>query len=208
MVPKISSIWEIVIKKGTYNFLGKLTFKLNGVKSEGLTFYGPIELKMGRRNESRIYIESGEFGGNCQIWALGKGILKTGRNFECENYVKLNVGEKGKLEIGKDVFIGMFSFLSATDHITIGDNSMIASHVTILDYDHGTDKNKLMQKQPTRAEAIYIGSDVWIGAGAIILKGVTIGDGAVVGAGSVVTKDVPPYFIVAGVPAKIIKQRQ
>lgn len=52
-----------------------------------------------------------------------------------------------------------------------------------------------------------IGNDVWIGAGAIVLGGVTIGDGAIVGAGAVVTKDVPPYAIVGGVPAKIIRYR-
>lgn len=58
-----------------------------------------------------------------------------------------------------------------------------------------------------RTGTTVIGNDVWIGAGAIILRGVTIGDGAVVGAGSVVTKDVPPYAIVGGVPAKPIRYR-
>ena len=52
-----------------------------------------------------------------------------------------------------------------------------------------------------------IGNDVWIGCGAIILSGVTIGDGAIIGAGAVVTKDVEPYTIVAGVPAKVLKTR-
>lgn len=59
----------------------------------------------------------------------------------------------------------------------------------------------------SRAGKIVIGNDVWIGAGAIILKGVTVGDGAVVGAGSVVTKDVPPYAVVGGIPAKLIRYR-
>ena len=57
------------------------------------------------------------------------------------------------------------------------------------------------------AKKIYIGNDVWVAAGAVITRGVTIGDGAVIGANAVVTKDVPPYAIVAGVPAKIIKYR-
>lgn len=61
------------------------------------------------------------------------------------------------------------------------------------------------QKRPR--DLITIGNDVWIGAGAIILQGVAIGDGAVVGAGSVVTKDVPPYGIVAGNPARLLKYR-
>ena len=56
-------------------------------------------------------------------------------------------------------------------------------------------------------DPVVIGNDVWIGTGAIILRGVTVGDGAVIGAGSVVTKDVPPYAIVAGNPARVIKYR-
>lgn len=58
-----------------------------------------------------------------------------------------------------------------------------------------------------RMENTYIGNDVWIGAGAIIMRGINVGDGAVIGAGAVVTKDVPPYAIVAGTPAKVIKMR-
>lgn len=58
-----------------------------------------------------------------------------------------------------------------------------------------------------RPSHIEIGNDVWFGAGAIVLRGITIGDGAVIGAGAVVTKDVPPYAIVAGNPARIIRYR-
>jgi len=54
---------------------------------------------------------------------------------------------------------------------------------------------------------VTIGSDVWIGSGAKVLSGVTIGNGSVIGAGSVVVNDVPPYSVVAGVPAKLIKKR-
>ena len=62
-------------------------------------------------------------------------------------------------------------------------------------------------KEGENQRATIIGNDVWIGNGAIIINGVTIGDGAVIGAGAVVAKDVPPYTIVAGVPAKPIKKR-
>ena len=60
---------------------------------------------------------------------------------------------------------------------------------------------------PEKRNFIIIGNDVWIGANAIILPGVTVGDGAIVGAGAVVSRDVPPYAIVAGVPAKILRYR-
>ena len=65
-----------------------------------------------------------------------------------------------------------------------------------------------MNTQPYYRKPIVIGDDVWIGACAIILKGVTINNGAVIAAGAVVTKDVEPYAIVAGNPARIIKYRQ
>jgi carbonic anhydrase/acetyltransferase-like protein (isoleucine patch superfamily) len=71
-------------------------------------------------------------------------------------------------------------------------------------------KNEKLSKDRTYFEEYrqtIIGNDVWIGARAILIDGITVGDGAVIGAGAVVTKDVPPYAIVGGVPAKIIKYR-
>ena len=69
------------------------------------------------------------------------------------------------------------------------------------------DKYSLICDQGHERGDITIGNDVWIAAHVCVLPGVTIGDGAVCGAGAVVTKDVPPYSVVAGVPAKIIKMR-
>lgn len=92
--------------------------------------------------------------------------------------------------------------------ITFGANVLIGPKVIIWGRDHGMKRDTLMNKQPYTREPITIGNDVWIGACSIILKGVTIGDGAVVAAGSVVTKDVEPYTIVGGNPAKFIKNRE
>ena len=61
--------------------------------------------------------------------------------------------------------------------------------------------------QPTTYESINIGSDVWLGARVIVLPGVKIGDGCVIGANSVVTKDIPPYHVAAGSPARVIRKR-
>ena len=88
----------------------------------------------------------------------------------------------------------------------IGHDVLIASFVYISDHDHGISRESSPHKSVLTVEAVGIGNSVWIGERAIILKGVTIGEGAIIGAGSVVTKDVPPYTIVAGVPARPIKQ--
>ena len=92
--------------------------------------------------------------------------------------------------------------------ISFGDNVLIAPKVIIWGRDHGFKKDQLINKQAYNRKPIKIGNDVWIGACAIVLKGVTIGDGAIIAAGSVVTKDVEPYTIVAGNPAKVIRNRE
>lgn len=110
---------------------------------------------------------------------------------------------------------------AATDApLIIGAFCSVAGGVKILcDGQHGTDsattfpiENRLLNKPPARpnagrARGVTIGNDVWIGYDAVVLPGLTIGDGAVVGANAVVTKDVPPYAIVAGVPATILRYR-
>lgn len=91
--------------------------------------------------------------------------------------------------------------------ISVGNDVLFGPKVVVWGRDHGTDPGQLIRKQPRRNAPIVIGDDVWIGAGAIILKGVTIGSGAIVGAGSVVIKDVAPRDIVVGNPARVVKRR-
>ena len=92
--------------------------------------------------------------------------------------------------------------------ITIGDNVRIASIVVILGVTRNfMDKNTLIINQGHSGKSTTIGNDVFIGAGAIILEGTNIGEGAVVGAGAVVQKDVPPYSIVFGIPARVVWHR-
>lgn len=120
-----------------------------------------------------------------------------------EPYCRL-IGDPG-------IVVGDSFYMNAHCHIlgkiTIGDNVMLGPKVVIWGRDHGMDMGLPMNRQPHINEAIEIGNDVWIGAGAIILKGVKIGSGAVIGAGSVVTKNVDEYAVVVGNPAKEIKKR-
>lgn len=86
---------------------------------------------------------------------------------------------------------------------------MMGPDVTILSQTHNIERTDIpMGKQGMREAEVIIGNDVWIGMRSIIMPGVKIGDGAVIGAGAVVTKDVPDYAIVGGVPARIIKYRK
>lgn len=110
--------------------------------------------------------------------------------------------------IGDNVQIGYGTIIHSSKGVIIGSNTQIAAQCYIIDTNHGTVRGELMQKQPLEAETIEIGEDVWIGAQCTVLKGVKIGSHAVVAANTVVNKDVPPYAIVAGSPAKVIRYRK
>ena len=93
--------------------------------------------------------------------------------------------------------------------ITIGNDVRIANNVIMIARNHNfDDATKPICRQGCTDEPITIGNDVWIGARVNIMAGVTIGDGCVIGAGSVVTKDIPPYSVAVGVPAKVVKSRK
>ena len=115
--------------------------------------------------------------------------------------------------IGNNVFIGKGANFSATDSaIHIRDYVMFGPNVTITGGDHnisviGKYMYDVKEKLPENDLPIIVEDDVWVGTGAIILKGVTIGRGSIVAAGALVTKDVPKYSIVGGVPARVIKMR-
>ena len=113
-----------------------------------------------------------------------------------------------KLEIGDHTQIGNSVQMWAGGGITIGDNVLIAAHCVLTTQSHDIDAANHGQKfRETSIQApIRIGSNVWIGAGAIILPGVEIGDNAVVAAGAVVTKAVPGNTLVAGIPARAVRQ--
>lgn len=106
------------------------------------------------------------------------------------------------ITIGKNVFFNTGCSFQDRGGITIGDGTMIGMNVTIATLNHGL---PLETRNTTYPSPVIIGKNVWIGSNATILPGVTIGDNAVVAAGAVVTKDVPENTVVAGVPAKLIK---
>lgn len=109
--------------------------------------------------------------------------------------------KNAKLVLGSGFFNSNVK-IRCTEEITIGNNVAISHDVTIMD----SDAHEIKDDDYQKTKPIHIGNHVWIGTRATILKGVTIGDGSIIAAGSVVTKNVPSNTIVAGVPAKVIKQ--
>jgi maltose O-acetyltransferase len=108
------------------------------------------------------------------------------------------------IRIGKDTIVGEGAVLDGRDRLIIGDHVDIASEVMIYNAEHNIQSESF---EAVFAEVV-IGDYVFIGPRAIILPGVHIGKGAVVAAGAVVTRDVPPFTIVGGVPAKPIGERK
>jgi acetyltransferase-like isoleucine patch superfamily enzyme len=134
---------------------------------------------------------------NCKIGK--KSILYHDCKILC-NFGHFTIGDNSHL--GADVYVNC-----VYGNVTIGDNTAIGPKTIILVYSNHYEHGKLIRETHITKD-IVIGDDVFIGAGAIILPGIQIGNGAVIGAGSIVTKNVLPYTIVAGNPAKKIKDRQ
>lgn len=115
----------------------------------------------------------------------------------------------GIIKIGAHSSIGSCSriFASKNGGVIIGDWTMSASHLYIIDAEHGIAKGEYVQKQPMTQSPVVIGNGVWFGYKSTVLKGVTLSDGVIVAACACVTKSFPENAIIGGVPAKIIKFR-
>jgi serine acetyltransferase len=148
---------------------------------------------------------------------LGRGlelqIAPRGR-VEFGRFVWLGDGTKircheGVVEIGAKTVMGQECTISAYRRVRIGEQCVIADRAMFIDFDHGV----VEVERPIRKQGIYmrdveVGSNVWIGYGACILRGVRVGDNSIVGTNSVVTRDVPANAVVAGIPARVIRMRE
>lgn len=135
-----------------------------------------------------------------------KGIFKSmGKNVNVQRGASFGSG--AMIEIGDNSLIG--TNCQMPNNVKIGNDVMIGPDVLFIGYNHNFENLEIpMRLQGFNGETpISVSDDVWIGARSIILPSVTIGKGSIVGAGSVVTKDVPPYSICAGNPARVIKSR-
>lgn len=148
--------------------------------SLGISFHKMI------KNNTYLSIEN-----NAKLILKGK--------FNIHDGCTICIYEDANLEIGSG-YINSGSKINCFKKIKIGNNVIISENVHIRD----SDNHEIIGGKQI-SEPITIGNNVWIGLNAIILKGVSIGDGAIIAAGAIVTKDVKPYTLVAGIPAKPIK---
>ena len=140
------------------------------------------------KQETRVSI-----GKNSKLTIHGKFCIGFGSDIRVFNHANLTIGSG---------YLNGFVQIICAKNIQIGENVAIARDVIIRDTDAHTVENGKHKKN----QEVVIGDHVWIGTRAIIMKGVHIGDGAIIAAGAIVTKDVPPNTIVAGVPAKVIRE--
>jgi acetyltransferase-like isoleucine patch superfamily enzyme len=155
-------------------------------RTDGLVFFGRgLELEIGRNGK----LDFGRF-----VW------IGDGTKIRCH---------EGRVEIGAKTVMGQECTISAYQHVRIGEQCVIADRAMFIDFDHGV----VEVERPIRVQGIYkrdveVGSNVWIGYGACILRGVSVGDNSIVGTNSVVTRDVPANAVVAGIPARVIRMRE
>ncbi|MGB7589310.1 MAG: acyltransferase [Solirubrobacterales bacterium] len=155
-------------------------------RTRGLVFFGPgLELEIGRRGR----VDFGRF-----VW------LGDSTKIRCH---------EGVVEIGDKTVMGQECTISAYRRVRIGEQCVIADRAMFIDFDHGVvEVDRPIRKQGIYMRDVVVGSNVWIGYGACILRGVQVGDNSIVGTNSVVTKDVPANAVVAGIPARIIRMRE
>ncbi|WP_231458840.1 MULTISPECIES: acetyltransferase [unclassified Pedobacter] len=164
-----------------------------------------------------------------RIWYPGARLIRLPFDIRNRKYIKLGKGfttgfgcriealpilEDGKycIKIGSNVQINDYVHIGAVSSVTIGDNVLMASKIYISDHNHGSYNLEFsdsplsnpMDRKPI-PKPVVIADKVWIGESCCILPGVTIGEGSIIGALSVVSKDIPPYSIAVGIPAKVIK---
>lgn len=129
---------------------------------------------------------------------------------------RLRMGERSYVAahvyLTQDVTMGQHCTLNpyavARGRITMGDSVRVGAHTSLLGFNHSFAPDRPVHRQPTTSKGIEIGDDVWIGSHVVVVDGVTIGSHAVIGAGAVVTKDVPAWAVMAGNPARQLRDRR
>ena len=164
----------------------------------------PANIRLGKNVylDSQVYLHALPAG-----ITIGEGTsLMHGTIFHVFNFRDL---PHAGITVGKNCFFGEYTCIRGQGGVHIGDGVYTGTQVQIAAVNHVySDPDVFIKDQGITAEGITIEDDVWLGSNVVVVDGVTIGKGCVVGAGAVVTKDLPPYSVAVGVPAKIVKDRR
>jgi acetyltransferase-like isoleucine patch superfamily enzyme len=147
-------------------------------------------------------------GKGLELQAGRRGRIRFGRFAWIGDGTKIRCHE-GEVAIGAKTVLGQECTISAYRRVRIGEQCVVADRAMFIDFDHGV----VDVERPIRVQGIYkreveVGSNVWVGYGACVLRGVRVGDNSILGTNSVVTRDVPANAVVGGVPAKVLRMRE
>lgn len=148
------------------------------------------------------------FGKGLELQIAKRGTIRFGRFVWVGDGTKIRCHE-GEVIVGQKTVLGQECTISAYRHVRIGEQCVIADRAMFIDFDHGV----VEVERPIRVQGIYmrdvdVGSNVWVGYGACVLRGIRVGDNSVIGSNSVLTKDVPANGVVGGVPARLLRMRE
>jgi acetyltransferase-like isoleucine patch superfamily enzyme len=162
---------------------------------------GQLDVTQFRKLGEHVIFERG-------VWVFHPENIEIGSNVYVGHGAFLKGYYNSLMTIGDNTWIGQACFLHAGGGLRVGNNIGIGPYVKILTHQHrGEERDKPIVFCDQEYKAVVLEDDCDLGVGTTILPGVTIGRGSIVGAGSVVTRDVEPYTIVAGVPARLIRRR-
>ena len=162
-----------------------------------------MRVSVGERTASIVKIAEHCVIGEGTVISLRGGQLVLGEGVELRRDCQVEV--RGRLEFEGRALVQRGTTLHCDESIAVGARTVLSECTTIVDSSHGTDDSDGWFLDVVRTEPVVIGTGVWVGAKATIGKGVRIGSGSVVSANSLVIKDVPPRWLVSGVPAKEIR---
>lgn len=167
-------------------------------------FEGPVIVDVEPMTASRLVIDREVTVGDRVRVNLRGGQVTIGAGSQVRRFVTINAG--GVLTVGPRCVLSQGLYVHCTDAVTIGADSILGENVTVADSNHvRTDVGEPIHHAVT-SQPVRVGSNVWVGASALIAAGVTIGDQCVIGGGSVVTTDVPDWWLAGGNPARALRR--
>lgn len=168
-------------------------------------FFNAIRrFKIKNRLNTSLVPDDLQIGYGVKIAATDGGEIRFGVASSIDRFATVIV-KLGRLSAGRNLYLGIGSVVVARESITIGENVLIAEHVTIRDQDHTIVPTGDRGRVGFTTSPIVIGDNVWLGAKVTVIQGVTIGNNVVVGANSVVTHDLPDNCVAVGAPARVVR---